>query len=103
MPRPKLRRRVRCRPNAFYFKPAGIPLRDLEEVVLSIEELEAMRLNYLNEIDQTKAAKSMNVSQPTFHRIIDAAQKKIADALVNGKAIKIEGGDYEIHERKKSK
>jgi predicted DNA-binding protein (UPF0251 family) len=70
----------------------------LERVSLVVEELEAVRLKDLEGLDQDKAAATMNVSQPTFHRIIESAHRKIADALVSGKAIKIGGGDYVVRE-----
>ena len=63
-------------------------------VKLNVDEFEAMRLKDLQGLEQTAAADSMHISQPTFHRVIEAARKKVADALVNGKAIRIEGGDY---------
>jgi len=66
----------------------------LERVSLAVEELEAVRLKDLEGLKQEKAAATMKVSQPTFHRILESAHGKIADALVQGKAIKIEGGDY---------
>ncbi|MCD6547561.1 MAG: DUF134 domain-containing protein [Nanoarchaeota archaeon] len=94
MPRPVIPRRVWFNPRICYFKPAGMPLSRLEEVILSVEEFEAIRLKDLEDMDQTKAAEKMNVSQPTFNRILNSARKKIADALVNGKAIRIEGGFY---------
>jgi predicted DNA-binding protein (UPF0251 family) len=94
MPRPCKRRRVRGRPNSSYFKPAGIRKIELEESILNIDEFEAVRLkDYLN-LDQNECAEKMNVSQPTFHRLVFSARKKIADAIVNCKAIKIEGGNY---------
>jgi len=94
MPRPCKRRRVGGRPNSSYFKPAGIPKVELEESVLAIDEFEAVRLkDYLN-LDQNECSEKMNISQPTFHRLVLSARKKIADAIVNGKAIKIEGGNY---------
>jgi predicted DNA-binding protein (UPF0251 family) len=77
-----------------YFKPRGIPMASLESVGLSVDEFEAIRLKDLEGLEQTVAADSMKISQPTFHRVIEAARKKVADALVNGKAIRIEGGDY---------
>lgn len=73
-----------------YFKPAGIPLINLQEVQLSYDELEALRLKNHLGMDQKEAAKKMNVSQPTFHRILLLAQKKVAECLVTGKAIRIE-------------
>ncbi|MFH1405654.1 MAG: DUF134 domain-containing protein [Nanoarchaeota archaeon] len=76
-----------------YFKPAGIPLRQLEEISLAKDELEALRLKYVLDLEQVEAAEKMGVSQPTFHRILSSAIKKVADALVKGKAIKIEKGE----------
>lgn len=96
MPRPPKCRRVAFLPGVSYFKPAGIPLRALEEVRLSVEEAEAIRLKELVELDQELAAEKMNVSRPTFQRVLAGARWKIADALVNGKAIRIEGGNYEL-------
>jgi predicted DNA-binding protein (UPF0251 family) len=96
MPRPRRCRRVWLEPNVTYFKPAGIPVRELEEVVLTVDEFEAIRLKDLEGLEQEEAAKKMNISQPTFFRLLDSARKKIADAMVNGKAIKIEGGSYKL-------
>jgi len=87
---------VRCAPNAYYFKPRGIPLRLLEEVILRLDELEAIRLADLAGLYQEQAAERMNVSRQTFGRIIESAHKKVADALVKGKALKIEGGEFEM-------
>jgi predicted DNA-binding protein (UPF0251 family) len=69
-------------------------MRELEEVILSVEEFEAVRLKDLEGLEQEQCAKKMNISQPTFHRLVLSARKKIADAIVNGKAIKIEGGNF---------
>ena len=96
MPRPRVCRRVRLEPNVTYFKPAGIPIRSLEEVILRVDEFEAIRLKDMEGLEQEKAAKKMGISQPTFFRLLDSARKKIADAIVNGKAIKIEGGHYKV-------
>lgn len=90
MPRPRLMRRVRGNPHSFYFKPSGIRTVDLEISVLKIDEFEAIRLKDYENFDQKICADKMNISQPTFHRLILSARNKIADAIVNGKAIKIE-------------
>jgi len=87
--RPRINRKVQFFPNVTYFKPAGIPLRDLEEVEISADELEALRLQNLLNLDQKQVAKKMNISQPTIHRTLIQTKKKITDALINGKAIKI--------------
>lgn len=89
MPRPRLRRRIRGNPDVTYFKPAGVRMRDLDEVTLTLEEYEAVRLKDFEEFDQKQAAEKMGISQPTFHRLILEARKKISDAIVKGKAIKI--------------
>ncbi len=96
MPRPPKCRRVAFLPNATYFKPAGIPLTNLEEVRLSVEEAEAIRLKDLEGLDQEQGAEKMNVSRPTFQRVLASARQKIADALLHGKAIRIEGGNFEM-------
>ena len=96
MPRPRLCRRIRFWPGITHFKPAGVRLAELHEVVLSMGEFEAMRLCDLEEINQKEAAKKMNISQPTLQRTLASARKKIADALANGKSIKIEGGPHKM-------
>lgn len=90
MVRPRIPRIIDFEPGTTYFKPAGIPLRVLEEVVLSFEEAEALRLKDVEGYAQTKAAKKMHISQPTFFRILSTARKKVADAIINGKAIKLQ-------------
>lgn len=89
-------RRVSFLPGITYFKPAGIPLRALEEVCLSVEEAEAIRLKDIEDLDQEQSAAEMNISRTTYQRVLESARKKVADALLNGKAIRIEGGNYEI-------
>ena len=96
MPRPAKCRRVAFIPGVTYFKPAGIPLRFLEEIRLSIEEAEAVRLKDLEDLEQEQCAEKMNTSRPTFQRVLESARRKIADALLNGKAIRIEGGNFEM-------
>ena len=96
MSRPPKCRRVEFLPDVTYFKPAGIPLRDLEEVCMSIEEAEAIRLKDLEGLEQEQGAEKMNISRPTFQRVLASARQKIADALLNGKAIRIDGGNFEM-------
>ena len=96
MVRPTKWRRVAFIPQVVYFKPAGIPMRVLEEVSLSVEEAEAIRLKDLEGLEQEECAEKMNISRPTFHRVLASARKKVADALLNGKAIRIEGGNFEL-------
>ena len=92
MSRPCRSRRIRCKPDTNYFKPRGIPLDTLEEVNLGLDELEAIRLADFNGLYQEAAAKKMDISRQTFGNIINSAHKKIADVLLNAKALKIEGG-----------
>jgi hypothetical protein len=90
--RPKKTRWVRCMPGERCFRPRCKSSHKLEGVVLSIDEFEAMRLACLEEMKQRDAAKLMKISRPTFSRIVSSACKKVTDALVNVKAIRIEGG-----------
>ena len=92
MPRPCRCRRIRCNPDTNYFKPRGIPVDMLEEINLTLDELEAIRLADFDGLYQEGAAKKMNISRQTFGNIIERAHKKIADVLLNAKALKIEGG-----------
>ena len=103
MARPRNCRRVGFMPESNYFKPRGIPLSMLEEVILTIDEFEAVRLADLENLYQEQAAEKMKVSRPTFGRIIDSAHKKVAEALVTGKALKIEGGEFEMVAMRKFK
>jgi len=93
MARPKYCRCIANIPDKNYFKPRGIPSALIEEVVLSLDEMEAVRLADFDGLYQEQAAAMMNISRPTFGRIIESAHKKIADALLHGKALKIEGGE----------
>lgn len=97
MPRPRKCRMVGFVPDNQCFHPQ---LSNNDEVVLSIEEVEAIRLSDYLEMEQDVAAESMNVSRGTFQRIINAARKKMGDALVHGKTIRIDGGHYELTEGK---
>jgi predicted DNA-binding protein (UPF0251 family) len=100
MGRQPLRRRVDSPPQVTYFKPAGVPLAHLQEVRLLIEEAEAIRLKDIEGLEQKDCAQQMKVSRPTFARILLSARRKIADALLNGKALRIEGGNYEMAVRR---
>lgn len=93
MPR-RRRRKIRSRPNHTQFGPEGGP--NPPEVLLKVEEFEALRLKDLDDLSQEEAAEKMNVSQPTFCRILAPARKKVADALINGKSLRIKGGDYKV-------
>jgi predicted DNA-binding protein (UPF0251 family) len=89
MPRPLCPRRIAHRPPATYFKPAGIPLCDLQEIELGADELEAVRLADDEDLYNTEAAERMGVSRQTFDRIVRRARRKIAAALVHGQALRI--------------
>ncbi|KNY26095.1 DUF134 domain-containing protein [Pseudobacteroides cellulosolvens] len=97
MPRPKKCRMVGFVPDNPCFHPQ---LHNKDEVVLSIEEVESIRLSDYLGLEQDSAAESMNVSRGTFQRIINSARKKTADALVHGKTIRIDGGNYEMSSTK---
>jgi len=99
MVRPKKCKRVDAEPDVTYFKPRGVPLMELEEVVLTVEEFEAIRLGDGEGQEQISVAKRMGISQPTLHRLLESAHHKVADALTRGKAIKIKGGNYSISKR----
>jgi len=89
MTRPRIKRCLKFNPNVDYFKPRGIPLRELEEVELLADEIEAVKLYLVDGLDQTQSAEKMGISQPTFARTVDSACKKVAESTVKGKAIKI--------------
>jgi len=94
MPRPPKWRCVSFMPQTTYFKPAGIPLALLKEVRLSVEEAEAIRLKDLEGLEQEECAQRMHISRPTFHRVLESARKKVAESLINGKALRIDGGNF---------
>jgi predicted DNA-binding protein (UPF0251 family) len=96
MARPRKDRIVAYNPDVSYFKPRGIPMVDLEEVPLTVDEREAIRLADLLGYSHEDAGERMGVSRATFGRIIQKARQQVADALINGKAINIEGGNYRL-------
>jgi hypothetical protein len=96
MPRPRRIRRIFFNPHITYFKPAGVLMSHLQESEITIPEIEAIRLIDLESIEQKKAAKKMKISQPTLSRLLSSARKKIADSVINGKAIKIQGGRFQM-------
>ena len=97
MPRPKKMRWITGQPGVTYFKPQGVPLRMLNQVRLEMDELEALRLSDFEGLSQEIGAERMNVSRATFGRIVAGAHQKVADALIHGKAIQIEGGTVTMH------
>ena len=96
MVRPRKVKFVNFEPGVTYFKPRSIPLNLLEEVELNLDELETLRLVNIEKLNQEDAAKKMKIHQSTFQRTLTRAREKITDALVNGKAIKINGGEYNM-------
>ncbi len=94
MARPVKLRCVAQFPSVSFFRPMGIPTNALQEVRLSLEEVESVRLKDFEGLEQEQCAQRMHISRPTFHRILELARGKLADALVNGKAIQIEGGNF---------
>ena len=96
MVRPRRARRIRFMPDVTYFKPQGIRIRNLEIIELTFDEIECVRLSEIKELSQVDAAKKMKIHQSTFQRSLAKARKKIADALINGKAIEIQGGIYKM-------
>jgi len=96
MPRPCCLRHIGSKPPAGFFKPAGVPACSLEQVTLTLDEVEALRLADLNGLYQEQAAKQMKISRPTFSRIVEEARRKVADALIHGKALRLEGGIVRI-------
>ena len=94
MAKPRKDRRVQYPPSVVYFKPQGIPMFQLEQEILTVDEYEAIRLVDKDGLDQEQAAKRLGVSRATCARIIVNAHKKVAEALTEGKAIRIEGGNF---------
>jgi predicted DNA-binding protein (UPF0251 family) len=99
--RPKKTRWISCIPQERCFKPICKPLSKLKRVYLSLDEFEAVRLADLEDMKQVDAAKKLKISRPTFSRIISSAHNKIADGLINIKAIKIEGGCCKVVKAKR--
>lgn len=87
--RPRTPRNIKFSPKVYYFKPRGVSLRHLKSTEISMEEIEAVRLKYIDKLGQEQCAERMNVSQSTFQRILSGANEKISSALVRGYAIKI--------------
>lgn len=96
MSRPPKCRIVNQEPLVAYFKPRGIPMRHLKEAVLSVEGFEAVRLTDLEGLDQEAAAAKMGISRQTFGRVLATARKAVAEAVVFGRCLKIEGGNYQL-------
>jgi len=98
MVRPKRCRRIASLPDFALFKPAGVPGRTLQEVELTVDEYEALRLADYEGLYQEQAAERMGVSRQTFGRIVESARKKVAKVLIEGMALRIQGGEIEMTE-----
>jgi predicted DNA-binding protein (UPF0251 family) len=94
MPRRKRHRFVHSEPTVSVYKPAGIPAKDLDEILITVDEFEAMRLADYEGMNQREACTIMKISQPTFNRILASARSKVAQGLVEGQVLRIEGGRY---------
>ena len=94
MARPTKWRKIENVPTIPYFTPSETSIVEIPENILKLEELEAIRLKDLEGLEQGECAEKMEVSRPTFQRILLSAREKIADSLINGKTIHIEGGNY---------
>ncbi len=93
MARPRRSRKINYSPRVSYFKPMGLDFGESKEIIINPEEVEALRLVEVRGLPQKNAADSMKISQPTFSRILKISRRKIAEAIVLGKAIKIRGGN----------
>jgi predicted DNA-binding protein (UPF0251 family) len=91
--RPKIKRCISYIPEITYYKPAGVPLRDLQEEILGLDEVEALRLTDIENLDQETAAQKMGVARVTYLKIIHSAHRKVSRALIYGKSIQMKGGD----------
>ena len=100
MSRPVKLRYVAQLPSTALFRPVGVPANVLPPVCLSLEEAESIRLKDLEGLEQEECARRMQISRPTFHRVLESGRRKLADALVNGKAIQIEGGNFGLAQRR---
>ncbi|BBB89647.1 MAG TPA: DUF134 domain-containing protein [Methylomusa anaerophila] len=96
MSRPFKEKTVRLLPPISDFKPAGIPMRQMETVILTIDEMEAIRLADVEKLSQAAAAEQMGVSGSTFNRVLMRAHQKVGIALWQGKALRIEGGNFRV-------
>jgi predicted DNA-binding protein (UPF0251 family) len=101
MARPCCPRHIATLPGVVFFKPAGIPLRDLEERILSLDEFEALRLADVEGLPQLEAARFMGISRQTFSRILARARQTVATCLTQGMAVRIEGGVIHLDAKRK--
>jgi predicted DNA-binding protein (UPF0251 family) len=99
MPRPCKCRCVAALPGATYFKPRGIPMQALREIRLAFDGYEALRLADIEGLDQAAAAERMGISRQTFGRILAAARRAVTRAIVEGMALRVEGGSVRLADR----
>lgn len=97
MARPTKWRKIENIPTIPYFVPSETDIAEVPENILKLEELEAIRLKDLEGLEQEECAEKMEVSRPTFQRILLSAREKLADSLINGKTIHIEGGKFTLN------
>ncbi len=100
--RPRKRRLMRSSPSARFYKPQGIPMRQLNTVTLKDEEWEAIKLADYKGMQQEDAAQQMGISRPTFSRVLSSARKTVAKALAEGAALEIGGGDFHLIEEEET-
>ena len=96
MSRPRRARRIFGPPRYLHFKPVGVPRRLLEAVTVTVDEFEAIRLADYEHLEQQPASERMNISRPTFSRLLDSARAKIARSIIEGKELRIEGGPVDF-------
>jgi len=89
-------KRVEEMPGVSYFKPRAVPLSVLKEIVLGVEEFEALRLAHREGLYQQEASARMGISRATFGRVLESAHRKVTEALVDGCALRIEGGAFRL-------
>ncbi len=103
MARPHCPRRIATLPGVVFFKPAGIPLRDLEERILPLDQFEALRLADVEGMPQLDAARLMGISRQTFSRILSCGRQTVATCMTQGMAVRIEGGVVRIDTKAKGR
>ncbi|MFC2093140.1 DUF134 domain-containing protein [Bacteroidota bacterium] len=96
MREPYRKRRINEPPRFNNFKPSGVPRRFLKQIDLTIDEYEALRLTDYLQLEHLEASEKMNISRPTFTRLIEKARHKVAQAIVDGRELIIEGGNIDF-------
>lgn len=96
MPRPRKWRKVCDLPQSDQFGPLNTTINQEHFVIMTVDEYETIRLIDLEDFTQEQCSKQMNIARTTVQSIYNAARKKLAESLVNGKVLRIEGGDYQL-------